>query len=91
MIHEICVPPTEDIIAWAEFLQANRCITVISKTPIEAVEFSFSGCTLLRPHHVVTLACLIEEYYSLYDIKVLFKIDPDNEACKYLKGIMFFE
>lgn len=88
MIHKVLVPPTESILIWAQFLNANNCVSILAKHSIDAVEFSFIECTLLRPHHIVTLACLIEEYH-IYGIKILFK-EEANYVCDYLKQINFF-
>ena len=89
MIHKITVPSTENIIVWADFIQKNRCITVLTHYPeksVYAVEFNFDATNVIRPHHVVTLACLIEEYHQ-FDVKILFQDICGNRVCDYLRNI----
>lgn len=93
MFHKITVPSTENILIWANFLQENRCISIIARFPdssLHAVEFEFDENVILKPHHVVTLACMIEEYH-MFDVKILFKFQPDNKAWSYLKNLKFLE
>lgn len=89
MVHNISVPNTNDTIEWFGFLQKNRCVTVLAKESIEYVNISFNECRVFRPHHITTLACLIEEYHE-FAIKIIFT-DSNNLVCNYLKSLRFFE
>ncbi|MEO6883121.1 MAG: ATP-binding protein [Bacteroidia bacterium] len=75
---------TED---WADFLNQNR-LTKLNKHP-QTIEFDMLNVRFIKPHHVVSLACLIEEYH-LKKIEISFK-NTSSKGAKYLEKLNFFQ
>lgn len=71
------------------FLLENRFVRVQTELPdLRLVKVRIdTGSSTVKPHHVVTLACLLEEY-NLSNIKIAFEL-TDCIACHYLESIGF--
>lgn len=67
----------------------NRCVRILARKSIDAVRFHFDKCETMKPHHLATLSCLIEEYH-IYDIKILFNV-VNTSVCSYLNSLKFFK
>ena len=71
---------------WVSFLNANR-IDAIGTTP-RTLNVDLTNMASVAPYHVVSLACLIEEYH-LKGIKIRFT-KADNSGTRYLDNLGFF-
>lgn len=84
----VTIPDTELVEDWINFLGKKR--PKASRKQPKAVCFDFSHVRFLRPYHITSLACLIEEYF-INGVKIEFKIDDiDKRVKKYLDDIKFF-
>ncbi len=72
---------------WAKFLSENR-YKKEDKT-LNFVIFDFSEITFIMPHHLVSLACLIEEYY-LKKVQIKFVYKKGGLAGEYLANTNFY-
>ena len=74
----------------AEFLLDNRWEKVNGITPgVRRVLVVVGGLLTVKPHHVTTLACLLEEY-RLANVAIRFE-SGNAEVYRYLEGIHFFK
>lgn len=73
---------------WSNFISANRYI-FHDKKPIKLV-INLSECLFIEPFHLVSLACLIEEYH-LNGVEIHFVNAENYELIEYLSNIRFFE
>ena len=83
---EIEVEVSKKADQWALFLNANRYINQQEKP--DALIINLCSVTFIEPHHVVSLACLIEEYF-LSDTEIKFSV-CENRSIKYLRELEFF-
>jgi anti-sigma regulatory factor (Ser/Thr protein kinase) len=74
------VPP------WVSFLNANR-FGVIGQKP-RSLNIDLTNMNFIAPYHVVSLACLIEEYY-MKGVIIRFR-QGSNVATEYLENLGFF-
>jgi hypothetical protein len=81
------VPGTEQVASWTDFIVINK-VRSRGSCPEEII-IKLNNSVFLKPYHIVSLACLIEEYY-LFGAKISF-IKNHNKLCKYLDNIRFFE
>lgn len=90
MTHTINVQAHLHLEELGRFLLDNRFVKVNATTngTLTDVCVRFADCQPLKPYHVVTLACLLEEYF-LEGVPVDFEL-TDNVSCRYLQGIGFF-
>lgn len=72
---------------WVSFLNANR-IEEIGRTP-RTLNVDFTNMAFIAPYHVVSLACLIEEFH-LKGVKIRFT-KGDNVGTRYLDNLGFFQ
>lgn len=72
--------------AWVTFLNNNR-IEALNKIP-KVLNVDLTHMDFIAPYHVVSLACLIEEYH-LKGIKIKFT-KSNTPASSYLKELGFF-
>ena len=74
---------------WLEYIERNRIIT--SNSPKELV-VDFTKMTFLRPLHLVSTACLVEEYNSNgYEIRIKCDEAVNARLSRYLKRIKLYE
>ena len=70
---------------WCKFIHDNKYFN-----GCEILEIDFRKCSFIEPFHLVSLACLIEEYY-INHVKIEFINQYDNiELYEYLSSINFF-
>ena len=86
-IHCIIVKTSRNIEDWVCFLNENRFKYLIKKP--KAIELDMLNVRFIEPYHVVSLACLIEEYH-LKGVKIHFK-NTDSKGAMYLKKLKFFQ
>ncbi|WP_299819443.1 hypothetical protein [uncultured Pontibacter sp.] len=87
-VHTILVIVNRGYNIWGEFLQKNRLST--NSEPIGTLAIDFSRTSFMEPHHLVSLACLIEEYH-LAGITIKFNPSYNTKFNKYLDDIKFCE
>lgn len=70
----------------AAFLLDNRYVKVNATTPgLSSIRVTFAGTNTVKPHHVVSFTCLLEEYYAS-GIPICFT-PSDTVAYRYLQNI----
>lgn len=70
---------------WCKFIHDNRYFD-----GCKFLEIDLRKCSFIEPFHLVSLACLIEEYY-IKDVKIEFTNQYENiELYEYLSSINFF-
>lgn len=72
---------------WAIYLQNNR-ISAIKDKDVKTLLVDFSQASFLQPYHLVSLACLIEEYHQR-GVQINFKKGGFG-LDKYLENIKFY-
>ena len=74
----------------ARFLLDNRYLRVAATCPnLTHLRLDFSLCKSLKPHHVVSLACLLDEYQQA---RICITIDAsDTPAYQYLRRLGFLQ
>jgi hypothetical protein len=97
-MHELAPPNTEHRICFqafitshelSEFLLSNRLQRVQAMLPnLSQVRVIIQGPVTVKPHHVTSLACLLEEYRQK-GIAILFE-EEDAIISAYLRSIDFF-
>ncbi|WP_223653381.1 hypothetical protein [Hymenobacter psoromatis] len=89
MEHLICFQVFTTTAALSAFLLENRLVWIQAVLPdLQIVRVRIdTGASTIKPHHVVTLACLLEEY-RLADIEIVFEL-TDCIVCRYLESIGF--
>lgn len=76
---------------WSGFINKNRYSTLRNKFEnLEQLTIDLTDCTFLEPFHLVSLACMIEEYY-LNDIKIEFIKGDSLELIEFLSSVNFFD
>ena len=72
----------------ADFLLVNRLQRVLAEQPmLTSLRVVIQGATTVKPHHVTTLACLLEEYQRA-GITIVFE-PIDSVVFAYLRSIGF--
>ena len=74
---------------WSNFINKYRYNNNIANSELHVLLIDFSECTFIEPFHLVSLACLIEEYY-LKNIQVKFTVGNNIELIEYLTSVNFF-
>lgn len=75
---------------WSGFINKNRYNEGLAiSNNLSALKLDLSDCTFMEPFHLVSLACLIEEYY-LKNIKIEFVIGNNLELTEFLTSVNFF-
>ncbi|MHC2992051.1 hypothetical protein OB13_10795 [Pontibacter sp. HJ8] len=74
--------------AWINFIGENRIVHQAGQS-IDTLVVDFSYATFLQPFHLVSLACLIEEYHQA-GIKVHF-VEGGMALNNYLNNIKFYK
>lgn len=70
---------------WISFIQRNR----LNDSNVSILCIDLGDCAFLEPFHLVSLACLIEEYY-LNDVKIEFQLRENYGLNEYLSKLKFF-
>jgi len=74
--------------SWVEFINLFRYKT---NSNCNRVIFDFSEHSFIYPYELVSIACLIEEYY-LNDVEIIFaNTQIENKVVKYLNKLRFFD
>jgi len=87
-VHTINVVAKKRYDIWGDFLRINRPVVVAES--IDTLVIDFSLTCFLEPHHLVSLACLIEEYF-LEGSSIVFKPANSHKINTYLANIKFCE
>lgn len=87
-VHTILIIANKGYDAWGEFLQNNRLYT--HPEPVSMLVIDFSKTSFMEPHHLVSLACLIEEFH-LTGTTIAFTPSYNVKLNKYLDDIKFCE
>lgn len=86
-VHTVIVANTRSYDGWVDNLKRNRVIIHPEKVEILIVDFSYAN--FLEPRHLVSLACLIEEYFvkgaEIQFVRGSFALN------KYLTDIKFWD
>lgn len=81
----------KDIPSWVSILNYNR---VSNKFPTEKpkiLNIDFTNTHDIKPYHIVSLACLIEEYFQ-EGVQIKFaQMERENDAVTYLRKLGFFQ
>ena len=86
MDYIIKITERHHLVEWLRFIQDSRPKTKLSK--IDLCIFDFRNARFIRPVHLSTLACLIEEYHSM-NVRLKFKIKPNSSTGRFLTYIKF--
>lgn len=73
---------------WNDFLFENRYRD--EDLSFDKIKIDFKNVGFLKPFHLVSLACMIEEY-AVNGLEVEFESSRSNSACGYIDRINFFE
>ncbi|RZK32863.1 MAG: hypothetical protein EOO61_16495, partial [Hymenobacter sp.] len=88
--HRICFQAFTTSHELSEFLLSNRLQRVQAILPtLSHIRVAIQGPKTVKPHHVTSLACLLEEYRQ-QGITILFE-ENDAVVSAYLKSIGFFD
>ena len=85
MHKKIKIPNYQSKAKWSFYISANRF-----QTGIKTILFDLSNCLFLEPYHLVSLACLIEEYHQ-NGVDIHFYKSEHSELNEYLTSIRFYE
>ncbi|MBL0911942.1 MAG: hypothetical protein IBJ09_06165 [Bacteroidia bacterium] len=86
--HRIQVVPGRDVATWIQFINENR-IHVLQRKPLQ-LTVDFGEATFINAWHVVSLACLIEEYF-MEGIQIKFQLSGVSDSIRlYLEKMSFF-
>ncbi|HOY13625.1 MAG TPA: GHKL domain-containing protein [Saprospiraceae bacterium] len=84
---EILIKSDLNKILWLNFIQ--ECRLNPEESLPDKIIINLKNCSFLEPFHVVSLACLIEEFILL-EIPIEFVEGENLELLEYLTGINFF-
>jgi hypothetical protein len=70
---------------WISFIQRNR----LNDSNVSSLCIDLGDCAFLEPFHLVSLACLIEEYY-INGVKIEFQLRENYGLNEYLSKLKFF-
>ncbi len=75
---------------WSGFVNKYRYNeSYVAANNVDSILIDFSGCSFLEPFYLVSLACLLEEYY-LNNIKIKFIEGGNIELTEFLSAVNFF-
>jgi hypothetical protein len=81
----------KEIPSWISILNYNRFSNKFPADKPKILNIDFTNTHDIKPYHIVSLACLIEEYYQ-EGIQIKFaQMDRDNDAVTYLRKLGFFQ
>lgn len=72
---------------WLEFIEAHRFV-LDPNEPFERLIVDFSNTKFVAPYHLVSLACLIEEYH-LFGVEIIF-LPATGSTHQYLTAVNFY-
>lgn len=88
-IVEIKIFTSRFINNWDVLINVNRFENIKSQNPdLQSVNFNFDGCSFMEPFHIVSLACLIEEY-RLNGVTISITNVNDTTLKRYLEDVNF--
>lgn len=88
---EIKVFTSRFISYWDIFISDNRFQEIFSQnTDLKNVNFNFESCRFMEPFHIVSMACLMEEYF-LNGITISIINVNDIELKRYLENVNFLK
>ena len=87
MSHLIKIPDIPKHL-WPDFISINR-VHALGRE-VDKVILDFKDCPFIEPLHIVSIACLIEEYH-IQNIEIVFLNYEKAELKNYLSNINFFK
>ena len=84
---EIIIPNWNDHLSWMRFIEKNR--PQYRKNLDSNIWIDFTRLGFIHPFQIVSLSCLIEEYYVL-GLQIHFTDCRNRNVCRYLDEIKFF-
>lgn len=76
--------------SWSTFINTNRLSSErFAKSNVKVLKIDIRECQFMEPFYLVSLACLIEEYY-LQGVQIEFIQGNNIDLNDYLSGVNFF-